>query len=155
MKVYLYTDGSAKISREAFGVKTPKGARGHSGPGTWSYVIRSRSHGNEILDFGGGVLEDTTVPEAECSAIIGGLAACQRLDYHDVIVRCDAQLVVNQVTGKFAVRAAHLMDYYNEIKKMSEWFTNFKIEWVPRTSNHMADQIGREIEKEIINGISN
>lgn len=140
MKVTLNTDGGAKTG----GVKGP--TKGHSGPGSCSYVIRDDL--DTILEKGGLYLEETTVPESEYSGVIAGLAACQRLGVTEVVLRSDAQLIVMQINGTWACRAENLRPYLEEVWEMADEFKSFQIEWVPRRLNQTADEVGREIFRE-------
>ena len=143
MKATLYTDGGVRTG----GVNGPTG--GKHGPGAIGYVVRDES--NKIIERGGQFLEDTTVNEAEYSAIICGLAACKRLGVTALTVRADSQLVVMQLNGVWAVKAAHLHDYHQEVLAQSMSFEPFEIGWIPREQNSAADEITRQIMTE--NGV--
>jgi len=62
-----------------------------------------------------------------------------------VEVRSDSQLVVNQMAGRWAVRAKHLKDYVAEAKDAASYFDTVTYAWIPRHRNAMADKITREI----------
>lgn len=144
--VAVYTDGGARISGPV--EKRAKGGRGKSGLGSYSYVIRDTNKGNEVIETGGDVLLDTTVNEAEWSAVIASLAACARLGATHITVHADSQLVVMQANGVWAVRAEHLKDYFNEVKEQVKNFESVTFQWIPRERNSLADQVGREIVAE-------
>lgn len=140
MRIFLYTDGGVRTG----GVRGPTG--GKSGPGSIGYVVRDEA--KKILERGGMFLPDTTVNEAEYSAVICGLAACIRLGLERITVRSDSQLVVNQLNGKWAVKAIHLRDYIEDVREAASQFEEVLFEWVPREQNQLADSITREIMAE-------
>lgn len=63
----------------------------------------------------------------------------------EVEIRTDSQLVVNQVSGLWAVKAEHLRPYRDECAQMiSELKGKAKLVWVRRDENDVADALTRK-----------
>lgn len=142
MHVTVYTDGGVRTG----GVNGPTG--GKSGIGAVGFVIK---RDKEILRKGGMLLEgEATVNECEYGAVILGLYNARMMGATSVLLRSDSQLVVNQMTGKFACRDARLKAYLAEALAEAAQFESFEVEWVKRTKNQHADQITRELLDEVV-----
>lgn len=137
MRVNLYTDGGVRTG----GRNGP--TKGRSGRGAAAIVIYDDE--GAILKSGGVLLEETTVNEAEYSAVILGLYNASTLGATEVRIYSDSQLVVNQILGTFSVKTERLRDYLNEVKEAMSEFTEVSIEWVPREKNQAADRETRRL----------
>ena len=137
VRVTLHTDGGVRTG----GVHGPTG--GSTGPAAIGFVITNED--GTILRKGGMHIGEATVQEVEYSALIAGLHNAILLGATEVDVRMDSQLVINQMSGRWAVRAEHLKEYAAEARGEAEKFEKVTYTWVPRTRNMIADRITREI----------
>jgi ribonuclease HI len=56
-------------------------------------------------------------------------------------VRGDSQLIVNQVSGNWKVKAANLRPLHGAIRKLLPKFTSIRFTWIPREENAEADEL--------------
>ena len=77
--------------------------------------------------------------EAEYEALITGLRMANDLDVQRIVVFCDSQLVVNQITDAFGARGLRLATYLQMAKDLAFYFESFKILHVPRKANTKVD----------------
>lgn len=76
--------------------------------------------------------------EAEYEALVTGLRIPRGVGVEHLRVKCDTQLVVNQVNGQYAALKPSMKTYLREVKSLIEKFKSFKIEAVPRDQNHKS-----------------
>ena len=89
--------------------------------------------------------------EAEYEALITGLRMAKDLDVQKIVVFCDSQLVVNQITDAFGTKGLHLMTYLQMAKDLVFGFESFQILHVSCEANTEADRLaqigsGQEID---------
>ncbi|XP_019239194.1 PREDICTED: uncharacterized protein LOC109219207 [Nicotiana attenuata] len=60
-----------------------------------------------------------------------------------VILHCDSQLVVNQVTGTYQIKEQRLQKYQSEIRKLMMEFDECRFEQIPRGQNIEADSLAK------------
>ena len=65
------------------------------------------------------------------------------LDVKKIVVFCDSQLVVNQITNTFKVRGLRMVTYWQTAKDMASCFESFQILHVPHKANIDADRLAR------------
>lgn len=81
-----------------------------------------------------------TVNEAEYSGVLFALYWAVEHGATHLTVKSDSKLIVNQVQGKWRVGdATHLGEYLDEIRQIQPDLVSFKIEWIPREENEVAD----------------
>ncbi len=104
-RVKLYTDGCCK---------------GNPGPGGIGVLI---------TDENGDVLEEHCESVGECTnnvaeyrALMKGLDLAAAQTRGTVHVFMDSQLVVKQMTGNFRIKAPHLLELFDEVKKKEARF---------------------------------
>lgn len=78
---------------------------------------------------------------AEYRALIEGLELAQLHGIKRIRVFVDSELVVDQVNGVSRVRAEHLKPWHNEALVLFNQFPNWRISWVPRKWNKVADHL--------------
>ncbi|KAL5576126.1 hypothetical protein UlMin_017825 [Ulmus minor] len=81
--------------------------------------------------------------EAEYEALIIGLRMAKDLDVQKIVVFCDSQLVVNQITDTFGTKGPRLATYLQFAKDLVYCFESFQILHVPREANIEADRLAR------------
>ena len=81
--------------------------------------------------------------EAEYEALITGLQMAKDLNVQRIVVFCDSQLVVNQITDEFGARGLRLATYLQMAKDLAFYFESFQILHVPHEANTEADRLAR------------
>ncbi|KAL5560578.1 hypothetical protein UlMin_036789 [Ulmus minor] len=81
--------------------------------------------------------------EAEYEALITGLRMAKDLDVQKIVVFCDSQLVVNQITDTFGTKGPRLATYLQFAKDLVYCFESFQILHIPREANTEADRLAR------------
>ena len=128
--IRLYFDGSSNSQV------------GRAGAG-WVIVIEEGKKKQKIQ--GSKKLGNKNSNEAEWIALLEGVKNLEMLDhkeFHRVFIYGDSQLVINQLTGLYRVRAENLQMYANETKKSLEpyWWI---AKWIPHEFNDEADYLAR------------
>lgn len=136
MRVKLYTDGGVRTG----GVHGPTGGR--SGPGSIGFVVRNMD--DTVIRRGGMFIGETTVNEAEYSALITGLYNARLMGATEVEAYSDSQLIVNQMRGTWACREKRLQEFKAEAEIEVAQFDVVEFTWIPREKNQLADSLTRE-----------
>ncbi|XP_019246309.1 PREDICTED: uncharacterized protein LOC109225958 [Nicotiana attenuata] len=119
----LYTDGASNASGSGLGLvlKVPMGEVIH-------HSIRC---------------PEMTNNEAEYEAVIAGLKLALKYGARRVVLHCDSQILVNQVTGTFQIKEQRLQKYQTEIHKMLPKFDDCRFDQIPRAQNIKADDLAK------------
>jgi ribonuclease HI len=134
-------DGRNKINRAATvlcdGLCKPINP---GGLGCWAFVVLTHE-GIEVAHASGciGRGKDMSNNLAEYHAVIEALEWIKEIEpTAEIEVRTDSQLVVSQINGTLACRAAHLCQLRDKAALLlSE--TRAKLTWIPREQNKHAD----------------
>ncbi len=80
---------------------------------------------------------------AEYSAITRALEWLLANNYEkeNIAIKGDSQLVINQVLGKFKVKAHRIIPLYHKVMSLISNFGNIQFEWIPREQNKEADKL--------------
>jgi ribonuclease HI len=78
---------------------------------------------------------------AEYRALIRGLEAARSRGIGHLRVCLDSALLVNQLNGRWKVKAEHLKPLHKQAVSLKEQFADIKITWVPRKANAEADAL--------------
>jgi ribonuclease HI len=114
-------------------------ARGNPGPaGAGAIVV---DEGGAVLAEVAEGLGETTNNVAEYTAVIRGLEEAKRLGAHEVLLRSDSQLLINQLTGRYRVKAPHLQPLHRRVRALLVGFAKVDLEHVPRERNAEADRL--------------
>ena len=108
---------------------TDGASRGNPGPSAYAYLVCDR---DIILDEQGKFLGRATNNEAEYQAVIAALDAAAGFSHGPVTVFSDSELVIRQLSGRYKVRAAHLLPLYKKVKVSEEAFEMVSYRSVPR-----------------------
>ncbi len=81
--------------------------------------------------------------EAEYLGLIGGLRKALTEGATTVTIQGDSQLILRQLEGKYAVRAANLRPFYQEALGLLRKFSGYDLLWIPREENEDADRLAR------------
>jgi len=114
-------------------------ARGNPGPAGAGAVVVDED-GAVLAEVAEG-LGETTNNVAEYTAVIRGLEEAQRLGASEVLLRSDSQLLINQLTGRYRVKAPHLQPLHKRVRDLMRAFTRVDLEHVPRERNTAADSL--------------
>jgi len=89
-------------------------------------------------------LGETTNNVAEYTAAREGLRRAAELGATSVHLRSDSQLLIEQLEGRYKVKAAHLRPLYSEVLREMARFRLVRLEHVPREHNREADRLANE-----------
>jgi ribonuclease HI len=117
-------------------------ARGNPGPAGIGVHIATVS--GEVLATIAEGLGETTNNVAEYTAAREGLRRAADLGAAVVHLRSDSQLLIEQLSGRYKVKAAHLRPLFAEVKALAERFDHVTFEHVPRERNREADRLANE-----------
>ena len=118
-----------------------------SGVATYGFVIYC--DGKEVGRGSGLAAEPWTEGAsnnvAEYTALIRALEELLVLGLQsDVEVRSDSRLLVRQVNGEYAVKAARLKPLHKRVNELLPQFKRLRLKWVPREENAKADALTRD-----------
>ncbi len=122
------------------------GSRGNPGPSAIGIVLQDRA-GNVLFEIGEFIGQGTN-NEAEYKALIRLLEIAATnplilgLKAKSLNVRCDSNLIVQQVSGNWKIKEPRLQELYNEVQR-KKMFLRFdlRIKYVPREENAHADRM--------------
>jgi len=114
-------------------------ARGNPGPAGAGAVVVGED-GAVLAEVAEG-LGETTNNVAEYTAVIRGLEEAERLGARQVLLRSDSQLLINQLTGRYRVKAPHLQPLHRRVRDLMRAFDRVDLEHVPRERNTAADAL--------------
>jgi ribonuclease H / adenosylcobalamin/alpha-ribazole phosphatase len=78
---------------------------------------------------------------AEYNGLLAGLEHALNLGVRHLTVYGDSRLVIEQVAGRWKVKAGHLMELRARAQELAGRFERIKFEWVPRARNAEADRL--------------
>ena len=81
---------------------------------------------------------------SEYMALIDGLQMAIEHNITNINIEGDSQLIINQMTGKYNVKAENLKPLYEEAKLLSENFNNINYKHIKREYNKQADKLANE-----------
>jgi ribonuclease HI len=108
---------------------TDGASRGNPGPSAYAYIICSYG---ATVDEHGKFLGRATNNEAEYHAVIAALDACKGLSHGPVSIYSDSELVIRQLSGRYRVRAPHLLPLYRRVKALEGVFASVSYHSLPR-----------------------
>ena len=114
------------------------GARGNPGVAGAGGILKLND-GQPLLTFGVYLGDRATNNEAEYVSLIGGLRWAEKLGARGVHCKMDSKLVVNQVRGRWQVKAKHLRCYKDEAASLLRAFGTAELAHVLRGENFEAD----------------
>jgi ribonuclease HI len=123
-------------------LSTDGGSRGNPGPAAIGYVLAApdgsllAAHGEAIGVAGANV--------AEYRALLAGLDHARRLGLDRVDARCDARLIVEQVTGGREPANPRLLELCIAVRDTAERIGAVVFTWVPAEANGRAHALVAE-----------
>lgn len=126
-----------------FIVEADGASRGNPGHASFGSVVRNAATGEVVVEIG-GVLGHATNNVAEYRGLIAGLEAVAAIDQGAIVeVRMDSKLVVEQMSGRWAIKNAGLRDLAMQAREILT-FNQVTYTWIPREDNKHADAIANE-----------
>jgi ribonuclease HI len=114
-------------------------ARGNPGPaGAGVYVS---AEGELPAEEHFEALGHTTNNVAEYRALLLALRRAEERDASEVSIASDSLLLVQQMLGRYKVKAPHLQELNAEAFVLAKRFRRFSISHVPREDNKKADRL--------------
>jgi ribonuclease HI len=111
----------------------------------YAFIVKSDGR---IIYFDYGIAgepfsEDSTNNVAEYTALAKALQWLLVNNYSSkkVEIKSDSQLVVNQLTGDYKVKARRIVPLYKEVLSLKSKFQDIQIKWIPRDKNREADKL--------------
>jgi ribonuclease HI len=117
-------------------------ARGNPGPAGIGVVV-TNEEGDVVATIAEG-LGETTNNVAEYTAAREGLRKAADLGARRVHLRSDSQLLIEQLSGRYKVKAVHLRPLYAAVRAELARFEDVRLEHVPREENRAADRLANE-----------
>ncbi len=127
------------------------GGIGDDGRGSGLGVI-IRDADNEIIGLVKRGMSPLTNNEAEYAALVLGLQTVQRYRPRSLRVYMDSEVVVGQMTGRFAVHSATLKQWHSQVCRLSRAFKEITYNYIPREQNRLADALANEALVEWVQG---
>lgn len=132
-KAYLFTDGAA---------------RGNPGPAGCGFVLAD-SDGHVVFE-GHKYIGDATNNQAEYTALLEGLKKALELEFSEVDISLDSELVVRQILGEYKVKNEGLKLHFREATELLRKFGSYNIKHIPRERNKAADRLANRAIDEAI-----
>ncbi|HHY42398.1 MAG TPA: ribonuclease HI family protein [Thermoanaerobacterales bacterium] len=123
-KVIVYTDGASR------------GNPGHAGIGI-VFVDEKGNVLNEISEYIG----ETTNNIAEYTALVTALKNALEMNFDEIEVISDSELMVKQINGEYQVKNQGLKPLYTEACELLKEFKNYTVRHVKREHNQKADDL--------------
>lgn len=132
MNIKIYTDGAS---------------RGNPGPASYGYVILNDK--DEVIKKEGKAIGNTTNNVAEYTAVLSAftfvkeyIAKGQKIESIELFA--DSKLVIEQLSGRFKIKAAHLLLILQKIQKIVLEMDSVKYKHIPRELNSAADSMANQ-----------
>lgn len=123
------------------------------GWGCWAWVALARDGSEIAVDSGCvGRRPDITNNLMEYHALLEALTWCERQQIRGIVIRGDSQLVIQQVTGQWACRSAHLIPRCQQAQRLVADL-GLRLHWVPRETNARADAYTRQVYQAVRRGV--
>jgi ribonuclease HI len=87
--------------------------------------------------------EESTNNVAEYTALAKALQwlLANNFNSRKVEIKSDSQLVVNQLTGDYKVKAKRILPLFKQVLFLKTKFQDIQIKWIPRDKNREADRL--------------
>jgi ribonuclease HI len=113
-------------------------ARGNPGPaGAGAYFVAGEQPARELFE----ALGRATNNEAEYRALLLALGEAERRGATEVAIFSDSLLLVEQINGRFRIKAENLKPLAREAVLRARAFSKFSIAHVRREKNRDADRL--------------
>ena len=134
--------GNATGSIDEIVIYCDGGARGNPGPAAiGAVVLDPASDPPRRLATVSECIGETTSNVAEYRALIAGLRAAEPFGARVARVRADSKLVIEQLSGRWKVKADHLRPLLREARELLARYDEVDLQHVPREENADADAL--------------
>ncbi len=116
------------------------GARGNPGPSAIAFLVVSED--DRVLHAEGLFLGDHTNNQAEYWAIIKALQFVASFKADEITCYLDSELVVKQLTGKYAVKNPELRKLWEKARILREGLSRISFANVRRTNSYIQEADG-------------
>jgi probable phosphoglycerate mutase len=123
-------------------LSTDGGSRGNPGPAAIGYVLTATD--GSVLAAHGEAIGIAGANVAEYRALLAGLAHAGGLGLDRVDARCDARLIVEQVTGDREPANPRLRELCTEVRDAAQRIGTVVFTWVPAEANGRAHALVAE-----------
>ncbi len=124
-------------------IEADGGSRGNPGPAAYGAVVLDGRTGEILVELA-DYLGIQTNNVAEYEGVTAGLAAAQEIDPQArVEARLDSKLVVEQLSGGWAIKNARLRELALRAKALAPP-DRVRFTWVPRAQNKRADSLANQ-----------
>lgn len=117
------------------------GSRGNPGIAGAGMVLYDSEDGSEVWSGHQYLGDRFTNNEAEYTGLITGLQCARSLGVENIVAQGDSKLILQQVEGKYKVKAANLQQYHAEAISLSKEFASFQTNHIERARNARADEL--------------
>lgn len=114
-------------------------ARGNPGPA--GAGVHIEADGETPAEEHFEALGHTTNNVAEYRALLLALRRADERGASDVVISSDSLLLVQQMLGRYKVKAEHLKPLVSQAHRLSKRFRRFAIRHIPREENKKADRL--------------
>jgi len=130
-KAYVFTDG---------------GALGNPGEGAIGGVIYNQKR-EKIKEFSIPIGVSTN-NQAEYLGLLYSILLCKSLNFSEVILHTDSELLYFQWKGIYRARNPRIRLYYLMVKLLEKEFKRLEVKKVPREKNREADRLVKKALKQ-------
>lgn len=124
MEYSLFTDG---------------GSRGNPGNAACGFFIFDEK--DNLVDFGGKYVGETTNNVAEYHGLIAGLEQAKKIGLENIVCKLDSELVVKQLQLKYKVKDEKMQVLFKKVNELSANFSRISFTHIPRAENKFADKL--------------
>lgn len=119
--------------------------------GCWKCLICDNT---KSYEYSGWIYQkDCTNNIAEYEGLFNSLIKAKELNFKDIIIYGDSQLVVKQINKKWRIKKDYLKEYAQECWKLLKNFDSWSLKWIPREENIDADEIYNENHQSYLTNI--
>ncbi|HOY46354.1 MAG TPA: ribonuclease HI family protein [Candidatus Dojkabacteria bacterium] len=120
-------------------LKTDGGSRGNPGEGAAGALLFNTN--NELLNFNGEYLANTTNNNAEYQALVIGLKMALKAGVTELACYLDSELIVKQLNGEYKIKDENIKKIKLKIDTLLPGFKIITFTHIPREENRLADRL--------------
>jgi len=120
-------------------INTDGGARGNPGPAGIGVVFSSPA--GKILHEFKAYIGEATNNVAEYKALVLALEEAEKLNYKELQILMDSELVVRQMQGVYKIKEPALQVLAKQVLALSNRFKKVAYRHIPREKNKAADKL--------------
>lgn len=120
-------------------LKTDGGSRGNPGEGASAALLFNTN--NELIDFNGAYLANTTNNNAEYQALVIGLKMALKAGVSELACYLDSELIVKQLNGEYKIKDQNIKNIKIQIDNLLPGFSLITFTHIPREENRLADKL--------------